>query len=464
MLDYASLKQAFEETSLFESKTWRLSPEAWPISPQDLETIQQIGEACFAFQVALENLYTRSWQDKNLLRNTPLKAPWVAEYLDRNKPPPLIEHARSKRLRGRTPLILRPDLLMTEDGFALTEMDSVPGGIGLTAFLNDLYNVGAEVSIIGSREGMEDAFYECLASTVAERTFPFVAILVSDEAATYRPEMEWLAANLQRKGKRVFVFHTNEVMPLGNALCVGIDGDPQKIDIVYRFWELFDQANVAPMDHMLQIWDEGEVDVTPPMKPYQEEKMALGLFHHPRLEPYWRENLSKRAFKLLKQIIPQTWIVDPAPVPPFAVLDAPFIDGRPIHDWRQLADASKKERELILKISGFHETAWGARSVVYGADVSKEEWTQAIDNALNHPQNMLHILQEYRKPKRIEHPVYNDAGEIYSMQGRVRLCPYYFVQDDTVKLEGILSTFCPADKKIIHGMKDAALIPCRLQS
>jgi len=31
-----------------------------------------------------------------------------------------------------------------------------------------------------------------------------------------------------------------------------------------------------------------------------------------------------------------------------------------------------------------------------------------------------------------------------------------------VELNGILSTFCPADKKIIHGMRDAALLPCRL--
>ena len=49
-----------------------------------------------------------------------------------------------------------------------------------------------------------------------------------------------------------------------------------------------------------------------------------------------------------------------------------------------------------------------------------------------------------------------------SMEGRVRLCPYYFVDDvqQLVDLRGILVTLCPADKKIIHGMKDASLIPC----
>jgi hypothetical protein len=29
------------------------------------------------------------------------------------------------------------------------------------------------------------------------------------------------------------------------------------------------------------------------------------------------------------------------------------------------------------------------------------------------------------------------------------------------RLSGALATFCPPDKKIIHGMTDAALLPCR---
>ena len=35
--------------------------------------------------------------------------------------------------------VLRPDLLPTRDGFALTEWDSVPGGIGLTDHLGRIY-------------------------------------------------------------------------------------------------------------------------------------------------------------------------------------------------------------------------------------------------------------------------------------------------------------------------------------
>lgn len=34
---------------------------------------------------------------------------------------------------------------------------------------------------------------------------PLIALVVSDEAETYRPEMEWLALQLQLLGKRVFL-------------------------------------------------------------------------------------------------------------------------------------------------------------------------------------------------------------------------------------------------------------------
>jgi len=42
----------------------------------------------------------------------------------------------------------------------------------------------------------------------------------------------------------------------------------------------------------------------------------------------------------------------------------------------------------------------------------------------------------------------------------VRLSPYYFVQDEKAELGGVLATICPADKKVIHGMKDAVMAPC----
>jgi hypothetical protein len=464
-LSYPQVLEAFSDQSLFENKTWRYSPEAFPLTSAQVKQIEQIGQACYEFYKAQETLYLRSAEGKNLLRNRSLTAPWVAAYLDRGKPEALIRHARARALHGTMPMVIRPDLLVTEDGFAMTEIDSVPGGIGLTAFLNQLYApVHGEALIGAGEQDMVAAFYDVLSGRVPHVTAPYIAILVSDEAATYRPEMEWLASQLRQQGRRVHVFHPDDVMPLGDDICVGIDGDPQKVDVIYRFWELFDLANVSIAEFLLKAREAAHIRLTPPMRPFQEEKLNLALFHHHILEDYWKENLSRQSYKTLAKVIPQTWVMDPVELPPNAVLDAPLVGGKPMTDWSQLIEASQKERNLIIKISGFHESAWGARSVTLGSDSSRAEWESAIQQAITMADTSLHILQTYEKPKRLRHSVYQDDGSLYSMEGRMRLCPYYFVNESAkvAKLQGILATLCPADKKIIHGMKDAALLPCFL--
>lgn len=466
-LSHEHLQSALAAQPLFEAKTWQLSPAAWPLTPGQLQELEQIGMACLEFHQAMEVLYQRSVAGKNLLRNKPLLAPWVADYLDRGKPAELVAHARHARNRGAFPAVLRPDLLLTDDGFALTELDSVPGGIGLTAFLNRLYAESGDASVLGGDDAMIAGFHASLAALRPEARNPLIAILVSDEAATYRPEMKWLAEQLQRLGKRVFCLTPDDVFPLGGELFFDIEGTPEKIDIIYRFFELFDWANVKVASHILEAWEAGHVAITPPMRHFQEEKLGLALFHHHLLGDFWLEHLPRRSLELLRKLIPQSWIMDPAPLPPGAVLDGPRVGGRMLNDWRDLAGASQKERDLIIKISGFHETAWGARSVVLGSDCSREEWQQGVEQALGLAPTNLHVLQEYRKPRRVVHPVYRTdiPGGVPAAReeaGRLRLCPYYFVVGGQARLSGALATFCPPDKKIIHGMQDAAMLPSRV--
>ena len=46
------------------------------------------------------------------------------------------------------------------------------------------------------------------------------------------------------------------------------------------------------------------------------------------------------------------------------------------------------------------------------------------------------------------------------MHGRVLLSPYYYASGDDVRLAGIQAIVCPTDKKVLHGMADAVLMPC----
>src|SRR5207244_2213089 len=76
----------------------------------------------------------------------------------------------------------------------------------------------------------------------------------------------------------------------------------------------------------------GRVALTPPMKPWLEEKMAFALVHHPALEPFWTHELGADTYELLHRLMPKTWILDPRPVPPHAVIPGLTVDGRSVSD------------------------------------------------------------------------------------------------------------------------------------
>jgi hypothetical protein len=346
--------------------------------------------------------------------------------------------------------------LLTEKGFSITELDSVPGGIGLTAWLNQTYaKVGQASSLsksewkidrleacptlIGGADGMIRGFESIFGDA------KHIHIIVSEEAATYRPEMEWLAAQIG-----------NSKFKIQNSKFEGFaDGDA-----VYRFFELFDLENVPNSKKIFQLAAEKKIRLTPPPKPVFEEKMLFALLWNRNLQNFWRQELGEGFLARLKKIIPYTWLVDPAPLPPHAAI--PELN---LTDWQQLKTLSQKERDLILKVSGFSENAWGARGVYLGSDLSQADWVAAVDEALRDFEKSPSVLQRFEKPKIVEANWFDFAkNEMVPMKGRTRLCPYYFVSGEgdaaRPQLGGVLATIVPADKKIVHGMTDAVLAPC----
>ena len=264
-------------------------------------------------------------------------------------------------------------------------------------------------------------------------------VLVSEEAAEYRVEMEWLVGALNRGGE--------ERWSVGAA-----EEDTGGAGAVYRFFEWFDWEAV-PVARSLA----GRVDVTPPCKPLHEEKLWLAMLWSPALVEVWEEELRGSHLKLVRELVPYSWVVDPMPLPPHAAL--PRLD---VGSWGQVARFSQKQRRLVLKISGFSEEAWGSRGVVVGHDVSGPEWAAALERACGEFDTQPWIVQEFREAKVLEHPYFDpESGEVRVMRGRARLCPYYFVDGaGQTTLGGCLAAIAPADKKKIHGMRDAILVPC----
>jgi hypothetical protein len=273
---------------------------------------------------------------------------------------------------------------------------------------------------------------------------PRVHLIVSEEAATYRPEMEWLAKQL---GPRFAVRDSN--------FTDFADGDA-----VYRFFELFDVANVPNAKRIFELAAEKRVRLTPPPKPIFEEKMLFALLWNRHLQGYWRQELGDGFFQRMLRLTPYTWIVDPSPLPPHAA-----IPELGITDWQHLKLLSQKERDLILKVSGYSAHAWGARGVYLGSDLSHADWSAAVDKAIAEFTQSPYVLQRYHHPKLVDAQWFDFArNELVPMKGRTRLCPYYFVAGEgdaaRAQLGGVLATICPPDKKIIHGMTEAIFAPC----
>lgn len=417
-LTLEKLKSHVPEGGLFAGREWLWSSRPFELSKRERKMITRLGQPLRRFQAASDEIYRQSMNG-----NYPS---WLSDVLNAGKPDWLLKHQVSAEQHEVTPRVIRPDLLLTEEGFSVSELDSVPGGIGTLAWLSQTYS-DAGFDLIGGRDGMLDGF-RALMPEGGE-------ILVSEESADYRPEMDWLAEQLGS----AFETLSAEDWRAGERE-------------VYRFFELFDLPNIPAARELA-----ARGRATPPFKPHFEEKMWLALFWTPALKAIWEKHLRGSHLEQLRKLIPFGWVVDPRELPPHAAL--PRLE---VNSWDEVAAFSQKMRRLVLKVSGFNERAWGSRGVLVGHDLPSSEWSEAVAQAQQDFRTQPWVMQEFAEARIVEHPYFDpETGIERIMTGRVRLCPYYFINREGVtQLGGCLATIVPSDKKKIHGMRDGILVPC----
>ena len=445
------------------NNSWRIGPVPFSLSQEQLTWFSSLGAPLLSFYRALNRLYGES------VRGT--QPAWIAGYLDQGKPEALVTYSRMKRFRDQLPAVIRPDIIPTSDGMVVTELDSVPGGMGLTACLSRVYSdmriqfsaPGPHYSeLVGGPDGMIQGLAAMLRDQQGEHP-GCVAILVSEEAKDYRPEMRWLAERLRDRGLDCYCVEPHDIRFTEDGLFLSTAAEDKSVGLIYRFYELFDLMNIPKAELVQYAVKKERVAVTPPYKPALEEKLAFALLHHPKLSPYWEQDLGREVFLQLTTLMPRTWVLDPAPIPPSATIPGLSVGGRAVANWKDLTAATQKERHFVIKPSGFSELAWGSRGVSVGHDLSQTEWAAALDSALSSFPETPYVLQEFHKGRLFDISYFDPVtGDMQQMAGRARLSPYYFVQGEKAELGGILATICPADKKVIHGMKDAVMVPCAL--
>jgi hypothetical protein len=451
---YPILRETLIADGLFlpgKEDLWRVACRSFILSKDEARFFEQLGQHLLWFYQAVNRLYSDSLKG--------MQPKWVHEYFDMGKPEDLLAFARMNRFKNHLPGVIRPDLIPTQGGMILTELDSVPGGIGLTGSLSRMYAQQGD-PVWPKPDGLIQGFIHMLQGMLHGQP-PSVAILVSDEAEAYRPEMQWVVRQLQEEGWKAFCVHPKNILFTEEGLRVHDAGQDHSISLVYRFYELFDLKNIPKGELILYSAKKGRVVVTPPYKPWMEEKLALALFHHPILEGYWEQALKPETLECLRTLIPATWILDPRPLPPSAVIPGLRHGNRAVSDWQWLGEATQKERHYVIKVSGFSDQAWGSRGVSIGHDMSQAQWQETVTHALDKFEANPSILQAFHKGRLVVVEYYDSvSGAAVRMEGRARLSPYYFVSEGKAELGGVLATICPKDKKIIHGMRDAVMAPC----
>src|SRR5947207_14228710 len=105
--------------------------------------------------------------------------------------------------------------------------------------------------------------------------------------------MEWIAARLNQKilDARSSMLDEEQSGPSEHAassikhpesapswrVVAAENYEPQDGRAVYRFFELFDLPNIPGIENTLRANAEGQITITPQIKPYLEEKMWLAL-------------------------------------------------------------------------------------------------------------------------------------------------------------------------------------------
>ncbi len=426
-----------------------ISPEPFELPRALVDELENLGSALLSFYKAVNSLYLRDGPD------------WARDYLDIGKPEELLRHARMNYQKHALPGIIRPDIILTDDGPVITELDSVPGGFGHLDCLSAAYE-NAGFDLIGSERGVSEGFAEMI-RRASGRNQPVCAIVVSDESVDYLPEMEYLSRELRASGLEAYAVRPKELQFTEEGLFIDPEGEGLRIDVLHRFFELFDLLNIPKSELISYAARKRLVTVTPPYKHFLEEKLMMALLHSRLLDDYWHKAIGEEDYSRLKRTVSETAILDNRPVPPHAEISGFRWKGRPLRDWRDLESGTQKERRLVIKPSGFSPLAWGSRGVKIGHDMSQEEWANAVGQAIASFDTSPWVIQPFREGA-IHRVKYHDesAGEIKEMDARVRLCPYYFVIGDEARLGGVLATACSKEKKLIHGMSDAVMMPCRI--
>lgn len=292
-------------------------------------------------------------------------------------------------------IFVRPDMVITEDGFAVCEIETSPFGLALADILNRAY-IGAGFETVVGEKVLETYLK---ASTPNEGTVVF-----SNKTKSYAGQMEYLARRLLSGAGRNW------------RSSIASDTDLNNAASIYRGFYLSEIETDPSIKILLDSSDSRGILSLPSHTPHIEEKAILSFIWDKRFEKKLKSQLGAASYAHLRRVIPPTWIVGQ---------EKYFAPGLPngYESSADLAKLSRRARAFVLKSSGFSSTSSWAEGVYFlgkkSAVVDEEMLLKAAAD-----KTALHVVQAMRKGKdyRIQ---YTEDGRQIPMNARIRLTPYF---------------------------------------
>lgn len=368
---------------------FRVSPEPLILSADQAGEIRRIGVVMTQYMQAVNELYQTQEP--------------VHSLLSRNKPPVLLKEKDPKYL------FVRPDLIMTHEGFTVCEIETSPFGLALSDLLNKTYRQ-ADFDTLAA----ENALSDYVKSSTPDRG----VIVHSNKTASYAGQMEYLADNIFSGNGRNWVSgHVSQLTSQEGAQ-------------IYRG---FYQVEYLIDPSVKDVIDSGVIK-TPSLTPHMEEKAVLAFAWDKRWSPFLSAQMGKSGLDYIRQIIPPTWIVGE---------ELNFEPGLPngAESTSGLAGLPRSKRGFVIKPSGFAVNSSWAEGVNLLHEKSAEK-AALIIAAAEADDAVLHVVQEFKKAKTVPMQYENSDGSLIPMNARLRVTPYYSMMGRVGELLTIKATGC----------------------
>lgn len=381
--NHSIYKPRRQEFNTGQKVPFRVSPTPFYLSAEQKLELQHIGHDVADYFKAVDEMYIKDIGG-------------IRTILDSGKPQIFLADQPSHYL------FIKPDLIITPNGFSVCEIETSPFGLALAEILNRAYqSKGFETMIADGT----------LPSHIRNNTPTDGSLIYSKKTEAYLGQMTFLADEIftgdgkNWKAELVDNYETNH------------QGS------VYRGFYLGEYVTDPFIRSLLDRQIKSGNILIPSPTPHMEEKAILTLIYDRRYEGYLRKKLGDASFKHLRAIIPPSWIVGQEEF---------FSPGMPnnISSSIGLANLSKSKRTFVLKASGFSENSSWKEGVRFLQRESTERSLQLLHDAET-DKSRLHVIQQFKKGLNIPMQYEGeDENAQTPMTARVRLTPYYSVAEN----------------------------------